>query len=306
MSGEGKDATYMEAVDAVVCINMDRRKDRWEAFCQTMQGVVPEGKIHRESAVVGKELPGYGEAPWFTDRTGERAAHWAGTAGCLLSHRNVIRRAKKEGWRNVLIFEDDAQSCATSEGMQLMAEAVRRFCGERYLLYLGYNGKVVYGYQVERKGASSLLRVDGLLAAHAYLVPNEMYEPLLQAMPQEDRDVWAWVAAHRAVDAFYAHEVDLWQGVKIYAVWPQQFRQSGSESDILIGKKYTVKEVRVKLIGRLCYAVYRMLRYPYASIKRKLDSRRMLRRALKSGFPGYRKKSAINEDLTCQSVKISS
>lgn len=306
MNGEGKEGGDIEAVDAVACINMDRRKDRWEAFCQTMKGVVPEGKIHRESAVVGTELPGYGETPWFTDRTGERSAHWAGAAGCLLSHRNVIRRAREAGWRNVLIFEDDAQSCATAEGVQLMSEAVSRFGGEQYLLYLGYNKKVVRGHQLERRGASSLLRIDGVLATHAYLVPCEMYELLLQAMPQEDRDVWAWIAAHRAVDAFYAHEVDLWRGVKIYAIWPQQFRQSGSESDILVGKKYTANEARVKLLSSLHYAVHRALHYPYAQLKRKLDSRRMLRRALKGGFPGYRKKSTINEDLTCQSTKISS
>ncbi len=290
MEGAETYAPCWDAIDAVVCINLDRRKDRWEAFCRTVQGCVPADKIHRESAVEGTQIPGSGEPPWFTEGTSDRAPHWCGTAGCLLSHRNVIRRAKQAGWRNVLIFEDDIEAHVTPEGLEVLHEALRVLKGRKYLLYLGFMGRTVYGHCVLQRGQSALLRVDGVLASHAYLIPQEMYEPLLRAMPQEDRDAWAWVAAHRAVDAFYGNEVDLWHGVRIYAIMPHMYRQSGSKSDILVGKKYTLGDVRVRRLNSIIYGLYRMLHYPYEKIKVLTNSWRTYNRAVHNGFPGYRKK----------------
>ncbi len=79
-----------------VCINLDRRPERW----QRMQGAFAAHDIHavqRVSAIDGNEvvLP----PNWL---------HTAGAYGCLLSHVRVVREAREAGASSVLIFEDDA------------------------------------------------------------------------------------------------------------------------------------------------------------------------------------------------------
>jgi glycosyl transferase family 25 len=85
-----------EAFPYKVCINLDRRPDRW----QQMKLKFERQAIHsvkRFAALDGDDLtlpPG-----WL---------HTAGAYGCLLSHVEVVREARRRGVGSVLIFEDDA------------------------------------------------------------------------------------------------------------------------------------------------------------------------------------------------------
>lgn len=78
-----------------VCINLDRRTDRWEQMQLKFQQHDIRC-VQRFSAVDGQALnvpPG-----------------WTGTSGaygCLLSHLQVVREARELGVSSVLIFEDD-------------------------------------------------------------------------------------------------------------------------------------------------------------------------------------------------------
>lgn len=78
-----------------ICINLDRRPDRW----QRMQLKFDRHGIHsvrRFPALDGDNvnLP----ASWI---------HTSGAYGCLLSHLQVVREARRLGVSSVLIFEDD-------------------------------------------------------------------------------------------------------------------------------------------------------------------------------------------------------
>jgi GR25 family glycosyltransferase involved in LPS biosynthesis len=84
-----------EAFPYKICINLDRRPDRW----QQMQLKFDRHGIHpvrRFPALDGDNLniP----ANWI---------HTPGAYGCLLSHLQVIREARQLGASSVLIFEDD-------------------------------------------------------------------------------------------------------------------------------------------------------------------------------------------------------
>lgn len=78
-----------------VCINLDRRPDRWgrvrERFAR--HGL---GRVARFPAVDGAGLEP--PAGW---------QHPRGAFGCLLSHLEAVRRARREGVPQVLILEDD-------------------------------------------------------------------------------------------------------------------------------------------------------------------------------------------------------
>lgn len=84
--------------DRVVCINLDRRKDRWASFSDRVKKVEwPFPPIKRFAAVDGKLLP-----PPTNWRSGQGA--W----GCMQSHRQVLERAIQDGVNSLLILEDDA------------------------------------------------------------------------------------------------------------------------------------------------------------------------------------------------------
>lgn len=87
--------TVNEAFPHKVCINLDRRPERW----QNMQRKFAQHRIRsvqRFSALDGDrlKLP----ANWV---------HTPGAYGCLLSHLQVVREARRLGMSSVLIFEDD-------------------------------------------------------------------------------------------------------------------------------------------------------------------------------------------------------
>ena len=79
-----------------VCINLDRRPERWNDMRAKFErcGV---RDVERFAAIDGQLtiLP----SDWLDS---------PGAYGCLRSHLNVIEEARKLGWPNVLIFEDDA------------------------------------------------------------------------------------------------------------------------------------------------------------------------------------------------------
>ncbi len=78
-----------------VCINLDRDLDSWERLQAALIRLDMRG-VRRVSAVDGSrlELP----ATW---------RHSAGAYGCLLSHLQVVRDARKRGLPSLLILEDD-------------------------------------------------------------------------------------------------------------------------------------------------------------------------------------------------------
>jgi GR25 family glycosyltransferase involved in LPS biosynthesis len=79
-----------------ICINLDRRPDRWQRMQTEFARHGVEG-VRRLPAVDGStvQLP----ATW---------KHTAGAYGCLLSHVAVVQQARELGHESVLIFEDDA------------------------------------------------------------------------------------------------------------------------------------------------------------------------------------------------------
>jgi hypothetical protein len=85
-----------EAFPYRVCINLDRRPDRWRRVRRRFarHGLAP---VVRVPAVDGAGLT---PPPGWEDP--------AGAYGCLLSHLAVVRAAQRRGAPSVLIFEDDA------------------------------------------------------------------------------------------------------------------------------------------------------------------------------------------------------
>lgn len=274
------------AVDAVVVVNLDSRPDRWESFRERNGDKVPPEKLHRLSAVNGRELPTFGQAPWFTERTGERARMWGGVAGCILSHRNAIRMAQERGWRNVLIVEDDVSLPSEPAQLAQLDAALENLSGA-WFLYLGYGNSRPYGTRI----AGDLWRVEGVLGTFAYMVSNEAYEQVLAQMPDDD-EVWTWIGRYRAIDTWYRDYMPAVTSVRVHCINPTIVEHLDLGSDIVSGQcdassflsVYPPKSLAS--VGGLLH----LLNTPFRRLKVHLNSLRTVHRLRKGGLPGFRKK----------------
>jgi hypothetical protein len=108
------------------------------------QGGMPKEKIVRFSAVKKKN----------------------GAAGCLESHTEVLRMAKTQGWKNVLILEDDLQWTNLESAYQQLVELVSKSNWDVILLTGWYKE---YDFP----------RIYNSLNTGAYLVHGNYYDSLL-------------------------------------------------------------------------------------------------------------------------------
>jgi hypothetical protein len=156
--------------------------------------------------VYGVNLPGYGQPPWF--RGGKRDNCWAGRAGCVLSHRNAIARAHQAGWKSVLILEDDALfdpgAAASFAELATWLDAGDLLWG---VCYLGFTKALPPALRLgELGGGRALYRVFGCYTTHAYIVHHTAYDWILDRLPSE-RGIWSWLSRHRAIDRWYARQL---------------------------------------------------------------------------------------------------
>jgi len=290
MAEDKAQSPLWDCLDGCVVINLDTRPERYEAFIETVAPVLPASKIHRISAVNGRELPSFGKAPWFTEATGSRANYWGGAGGCVLSHRKAIAYARSRHWRNVLIFEDDVR-LEMNEDVLMLLKAQMPCLRTPYMLYLGYNKPSPYGMYCAGAGEASLWTTGGVIATHAYVVSAELYDSLLAVLPANDDDVWGWLARYRAIDVLYRDYVQYWYGVTVYVVHPILFVQNDAYSDILMGVSEG-SEHACREKPRTVYSPRGLVYFcstPIRRLKIWLNSIRTRRRARRKGLPGYRR-----------------
>lgn len=213
----------------VCVINLDARADRWENFEQHLMPRLAPLPVHRISAIPGKSLPGYGQAPYFRGR--KRDATWAARGGCVLSHRAALLHAVEYGWSHVLILEDDI-TLAGPPITSLLSGLQTALASLSYdICYLGHTDPVPpFRYLADAGDVHSLHQVFGCNAAHAYLVTACAAEDLLHRLPQPD-EIWKWLTRHRAVDRYYYRNLS--PEVTVIALSPALIHQKAGYSDIL-------------------------------------------------------------------------
>lgn len=282
---------FWDHIDSVYVINLDSRPDRWENFLKSSEGIIPREKLRRISGVPGRELGGYGELPWFSERTGERAASWGGAAGCVLSHRKVLETARDNGDGYFLIFEDDVVFRSTDEVKELLGRFVEENRFRRGIFYLGFHKMPLTGRRLIAGNGASIWQLPGVLATHAYMLHGISIDGLLHRLPTSE-NVWAWLARYRAIDTWYREYVTMQTGMPVYGLIPQWVEQSVSYSDIGgVVPTGSPKEKREQphCFGGLAWLAH-VVALPFTRMKSLLNSRRTFRRASRGGFPGKRKR----------------
>lgn len=219
----------LELADGILVINLDHRPERLERFAETAAKHPALQSWQRLPAVAGSKLPGFGQRPWFRGR--KRDLNWAGRAGCVLSHRKAIEYAKAEGWKSVLILEDDVLPCESfSQEVPEWLQCSANESGRWDACYLGTSVPVGPSKIAERLShGRHLYRIFGCSGAFAYILRDTTYDLILSQLPTE-RSVWSWVFKHRAIDRWYARNLSRY--FRVTAIFPNLIGHYTSFSDI--------------------------------------------------------------------------
>ncbi len=229
---------FWDLVAGVYVINLDQRADRWEKIQHDVSSLIPADKITRSPAVLGRELPGYGQRPWFHGRSRDKT--WAARGGCTLAHRRALELGASQSDRPILILEDDIFfTPETASVLPKLGEWLRDHSGEWDICYLGYTDPAGPTRQLADLPAGySLHEVFGCNCAHAYVVNPRVRADLLSRLPRTDT-IWSWLSRNRAVDRWYLRT--LGRRFRVVALSPCLVRQDSGFSDI-VGRKTDYQE----------------------------------------------------------------
>lgn len=145
-------------IDKIVYINLDKRTDRRAQIERELETAsIPPECIERFPAV-------------------ERSS---GILGCSLSHLEVLRRARAEGWAQVLILEDDFEFVVSpQEVVDALKElaASDLFYDVCFLAYRIHDSESLPTTDLLRRALFSKTASAYLVRSHYYPVLIELYE----------------------------------------------------------------------------------------------------------------------------------
>jgi len=183
-----------------ICINLDRRPDRWKKM---EVGFARHGitSVVRQAAVDGLKvsIP----STW---------SYTPGAYGCLQSHLEVLREARKKEWPNILIFEDDC--VFDQEFNQKFADYIKQVPSDWDMLLLGGGH-----HEKPDKVSDNLVKSRGTYFTHAYALDQGIYDALIEL----------WEQGQRFVDQY---TVQLQKTRNCYCFVPNLVWQERIDSDI--------------------------------------------------------------------------
>lgn len=199
-------------IDAVVCINLERRPQRWEQFQQRCPTDWPWPQPQRWVAVDGVSacVP-----KWFHGGPGA----W----GCLQSHLAVWRWQIDQHIESVLVLEDDAVFCCNA--MDVMRETMECVPSDWCQIYFGGQHLNTDTMPPETIIHNKLIRCRYTNRTHAYLIRLHFAETAAEFIGRpNDRD-----GRVQHVDYLLG---DLHDSHNVYAPWRFCVGQARGHSDV--------------------------------------------------------------------------
>jgi Coenzyme PQQ synthesis protein D (PqqD) len=168
--------------DAIYCLNLDQRPDRWGAARRRFSVLDIATRVERFPAI-----------------STPRNHH----VGCAQSWRLMVATARDCGLGNFLGIEDDA--IFLDETLPVLRQAVAELEGLPWdLLYLG---GATWGRPADIPGHTALQAPEGLTCTHALAVSQSAYDRLLAEIPTAD-GIDEWITTHRAIDQYLSKRVN--------------------------------------------------------------------------------------------------
>ncbi len=176
---------------AIACINLNHRKDRWEAITERFKNLKIQNRVQR----------------WSAMHTPENHH-----IGCALSHRRIIEYAHQNNLESVLVFEDDAVFLSGAD--TLLKMALRDFSEPWQLLYLGgVYQRELFDTSCDRPKIVAMPDGEYLTCTHALAYHQSVYEALLNDLPDNEEEMAEWVKRHTAIDQYLRKFSQRWVAV---------------------------------------------------------------------------------------------
>jgi len=144
-----------------VCINLDRRPDRWDAMLRKFaeHGILT---VERLRAVDARSV----SVPNHLSHL--RPQDYA----CTMSHLSAVKQAREAGAGEVLIFEDDV--FFDPDFLSRFPLFIGQLPSDWHMLFLG-----VYHFDEPLPVSPNIVRIQKALTAHAYAIRNSLFDEFI-------------------------------------------------------------------------------------------------------------------------------
>jgi hypothetical protein len=149
--------------DKVYCINLDRRPDRLENFKKEVNKF-NLGEFERFSAYDGKQLNLTNE---YNLKPGE--------IGIIKSNLDIIKDAKKNNYKTILIIEDD---CVFSDEIINFDDYFKLLPSDWDMLYMGGNHNTHMGVKPPLKINDKVVKLHSTYSAHFIGIKSSVFDQI--------------------------------------------------------------------------------------------------------------------------------
>lgn len=193
-----------DVFDAVYCINLDRRHDRWEQCQQAFYRV--GAHVERQAAVDGNP--------------GIKTSLASGHVGCVLSHLSLYRRAIEANHNRILVLEDDVEFVDHFD--VTFPWFWRQLPDDWEVAYLGWSMSRKHLHSTKRT-SDNVIRIRKAWQTHAVALTRGSMQELVKKLPK----------ARQPIDHYFQDMTGRWINPRIaYAFAPRLIYQRRDVSDI--------------------------------------------------------------------------
>ena len=175
--------------DAIFCINLDSRQDRWTKCLEQFKIFGIEDKAQRFSAIK-------------IETENQQLGKFCGRCGCSLSHFEICKIAKNKNYKNYLVLEDDFEFNFDLETtFDLLNKAISDIPNDWDMFYMGANLTDEYGVVPIENFSENLFKLKSCHTTHAMAFNNKFYDSFLENAP-DINSIFEWTAKNEIIDVY--------------------------------------------------------------------------------------------------------
>ena len=151
---KNKNKNPFDFFDAIYCINLDHRTDRWEHAQKEFEKLGIKDRVIRFSAI----------------------KHNDGRIGVIRSNLEIFKIAKKRNYKNILIFEDDVEFLMKNKPLETLDKSLNQLPKNVWgMIYLGANTH----QPLIKTNKPNLTILKNAYAAHAICYHQKIYDVII-------------------------------------------------------------------------------------------------------------------------------
>ncbi len=166
--------TGFEYFDAIYCINLATRKDRWRKSCKEFRKLGIFDIVQKFTAIKKEN----------------------GALGCLLSHRKIIQEAQEKWYEKILVFEDDIKVIGSQDEIK---DFIQKISSKSW--GIAYFGAQFFAIDVPvlHTKDGNMYNINGGRGTHAICYHQNVYEEILKMTENS----WDFLEKYLAIDRYF-------------------------------------------------------------------------------------------------------